>query len=501
METLVLRNSMVRGLVAASLLMVLARQAHGQIFVANTDANTVGEYTASGATVNAALISGLDYPWAVAADGHGHLFVANYYLGTIGEYTTSGATVDASLITGLNFPWSITLDGAGHLFVANNNYQSTVGEYTTSGETVNAALISGLNWPTGIVADRKGHLFVETYDDGTIGEYTTSGATVNVALVTGLESAVELALDGDGHLFVANVVSGTIGEYTTSGETINPELISGLDHPYGIALDGKGHLYVANEGSGTIGEYTTSGATVNAALISGLSAPWSVVFDVPVVVPVITCPANSTVECGSASTVMAQVADPDGENLTVVWTLNGTVVQTNLVPGSTSAAGTNVSFSAVLPLGSNMVAVTVSDTAGNSASCSRTVAVVDATPPVIESVTASPDVLWPPNHRMVAVAVDAVVTDECGPANWKIVGVSSNEAENARGSGHTSPDWQITGDHAVLLRAERSGTGIARVYTIAIEATDASGHSSQSTVTVTVPHDRGKRRTTGEGAR
>ena len=37
------------------------------------------------------------------------LFVANSYNGTIGEYTTSGATVNASLVSGLNAPVGIAL--------------------------------------------------------------------------------------------------------------------------------------------------------------------------------------------------------------------------------------------------------------------------------------------------------------------------------------------------------------------------------------------------------
>jgi len=120
------------------------------------------------------------------------------------------------------------------------------------------------------------------------------------------------------------------------------------------------------------------------------------------------------------------------------------------------------------------------------------VTVVDTTPPVIGAVSADPNVLWPPNHKMIAVKVHAVVTDTCGPATWKIIGVSSNEAVDARGSGHTSPDWKITGDHTLTLRAERSGTGSGRVYTITIQATDASGNIAQKTVTVSVPHDHSK---------
>ena len=121
------------------------------IFVAS-DSGTIGEYTTSGATVNAALITGLVHPWGIALSG-GYLFVANQgngliENGTIGLYTTSGATVNAAWITGLSSPRDIALPGS-NLFVA--NYEAgTIGEYTTSGGTVNAALITGLVHPTGI---------------------------------------------------------------------------------------------------------------------------------------------------------------------------------------------------------------------------------------------------------------------------------------------------------------------------------------------------------------
>jgi PEP-CTERM motif-containing protein len=69
--------------------------------------------------------------------------------GTVGEYTTSGATVNASLISGLNEPIGIAVDGSD-LFITNAG-SGTIGEYTTSGATVNTSLISGLDGPEGIV--------------------------------------------------------------------------------------------------------------------------------------------------------------------------------------------------------------------------------------------------------------------------------------------------------------------------------------------------------------
>jgi hypothetical protein len=70
-----------------------------------------------------------------------------------------------------------------------------------------------------------------------------------------------------------------------------------------------------------------------------------------------------------------------------------------------------------------------------------------------------------------------------------ITSVQSNEPVNGLGDGDTAPDWQITGNHTVSLRAERSGKGSGRIYTITIQATDAAGNmSTPQTVTVKVPH-------------
>ena len=130
--------------------------------------------------------------WAVPPTARGQIFVANS--GTIGEYTSSGATVNAALITGV-VGSGIAVSGT-NLFVGNQN-SGTIGEYTTSGATVNAALVSGLPNPIGIVVS-GGNLFVTNSNSGTIGEYTTSGATVNASLITGLHDPQGLAVsEGD----------------------------------------------------------------------------------------------------------------------------------------------------------------------------------------------------------------------------------------------------------------------------------------------------------------
>jgi hypothetical protein len=208
--------------------------------------------------------------------------------------------------------------------------------------------------------------------------------------------------------------------------------------------------------------------------------------------PSLLCPSGGQVECGTPTTLTAAVSDEDGDALTVAWTLNGVPVQTNTIPAGGPPSGAMVTFTSELPRGTNTVGITVTDSATNTTSCSATVVVADTTPPVIVSASTSPRSLWPPNHKMVAIRVTARVEDACGPATWKITSVTSNEDANGNGDGNTARDWQITGDHSLQLRAERSGRGSGRIYSITIVATDQSGNTSEKVLTVNVPKSQGR---------
>jgi hypothetical protein len=115
------------------------------------------------------------------------------------------------------------------------------------------------------------------------------------------------------------------------------------------------------------------------------------------------------------------------------------------------------------------------------------VTVRDVTPPSIGAVTATPNVLGS-NHALVPVTVSVSVADACnGSVTCRIVSVTSDEPQFGLGGGDIGPDWQITGDLTVNLRAERWNRGNGRVYTITVRCTDDAGNSSTSSVTVFVP--------------
>jgi hypothetical protein len=130
----------------------------------------------------------------------------------------------------------------------------------------------------------------------------------------------------------------------------------------------------------------------------------------------------------------------------------------------------------------------VTDSGGLYAEATLHVAVTtETTPPVITSVSASPNVLSPPNHRLVLVTVSVSASDNCDPHPVsKILSVTSNEPQSGCGSGDVPNDIQNINGLTVQLRAERCGTGKGRIYTITVQTKDASGNASTKATTVTV---------------
>jgi hypothetical protein len=197
--------------------------------------------------------------------------------------------------------------------------------------------------------------------------------------------------------------------------------------------------------------------------------------------PAANAGAPQRVECTSAAGAGIDLdgsasSDPEGNSALFVWR-QGT------------RAGEEIGYDPKIHVsqglgGSQTYFLRVVDTFGQSSESSTSVKVVDSTPPAITNVTATPDVLWPPNHKLVPVSVSLSESDQCDPNPvCKIVKITSNEPIAAS-------DAQVTGAFTANLSADRLGSGSGRIYTLAVQCTDAAGNVSTANTTVSVPHDK-----------
>ena len=234
-----------------------------------------------------------------------------------------------------------------------------------------------------------------------------------------------------------------------------------------------GNTLITSPNSFSVGTTTVTAIALNGAGFDTCSFKVVVRDTTP---PVITCPADTTRpndpgKCGAIVNFRpATATDLCSKTVTITYSQN---------PGT------------FFPVGTTTVTATATDSSGNKASCSFHVTVNDVEPPVIHDLTLDPRIIWAPNHKMKNVSVDYTTTDNCpGPITCQLT-VTSDEPVNGTGDGNSSPDWVLVNDHLVKVRAERSGTGDGRVYSIIVACTDAHGNTGKDTATVLVPHNRG----------
>ena len=192
-----------------------------------------------------------------------------------------------------------------------------------------------------------------------------------------------------------------------------------------------------------------------------------------------------TVPAGATDVVVRFAIDND---LELYW--NGVLVGTVEHAGCAVYGSGEVTVpSSLVTTGENVLAVRARDH-GGEAFLDLEVTVNHA--PDCASVTADQTVLWPPNHGLRVVTVQGGTDPEGEPVALAVGSVTQDELLNSSGDGNAEPD-AVRADlpaNQVLLRAERSGDGDGRVYRIEVVATDSSGASCSTVISLGVPHDQ-----------
>jgi hypothetical protein len=132
------------------------------------------------------------------------------------------------------------------------------------------------------------------------------------------------------------------------------------------------------------------------------------------------------------------------------------------------------------------------DPAGNVGAAQTLVVNIDTTAPLISSLTANPNVLWPPNHKLVAVTVTGRVTDASGPLPTMVSYQVIDEYGTAQPSGMAPVNANGRFSFTISLPASRLGQDKdGRLFTIDVTTEDQAGNIGAASTPVLVPHDMG----------
>jgi hypothetical protein len=208
--------------------------------------------------------------------------------------------------------------------------------------------------------------------------------------------------------------------------------------------------------------------------------------------PVADAGSNQTVNEGDLVTLDgAGSFDPDSDPLSFAWEQPSGMLVTL---SSINAADPTFTAPSVLPGGETLTfELTVSD-GYSSDTDDVTVTVLDVDdPPACGLARANPEFIWPPNHKMLQVAIVELTGLGHDEVTVIVDRVTQDEPIDGLWEGDASPDAAVLTDGNIVIRAERDDDGgNGRVYEIKFTATDASGASCIGSVQVCVPHDRGR---------
>jgi hypothetical protein len=194
--------------------------------------------------------------------------------------------------------------------------------------------------------------------------------------------------------------------------------------------------------------------------------------------PVAAAGDDQTVECAGPDGAVVVLdgggsADPDQDPLTYTWS----------GPFGTATGGT---ASVTVPLGTWAVTLEVTDPDGAHATDSVTVTVRDTTSPSL-SLSASPEVLWPPDGSLVEVTVQVQTSDLCDPSPSIVLrGVQILDLGGSDAAADIEGADLGQDDRTIVLRATRNG-GSGRLYGIIYLVMDHSGIPAIRSVAVRVP--------------
>ena len=308
----------------------VAADGSGNVFVADSWNNTIRKITSAGVVTTLAGAAGSDGradgtgaaarfagPTGVAVDGAGNVFVADTDNNTIRKITpagvvttlartagSSGSADGTGADAGFYYPTGVAVDASGNVFVAdtdNNKIRkiTPAGVVTTlagadrysSGSADGTGGDALFSRPKGVAADGAGNVFVADSGNNTIRKITPGGVVTTFAGTAGWSGSADgtgaaarfnhptsVAVDGSGNVLVADSDNNTIRKITPAGMVTTlagtaasrgsadgTGSVARFYSPSGVAVDGAGNVFVADSVYNTIRKITPAGVVTTLA--------------------------------------------------------------------------------------------------------------------------------------------------------------------------------------------------------------------------------------------
>jgi len=238
--------------------------ASGNIYLCDSNNNEIRKILTNGTVTTLAGAAGtsgtrngtgsgarFNFPDGIAVDASGNVFVCDSDSNTIRRVTQAGvvATIAGQAGTAgfangtgtgalFNFPSAIAVDASGNLYVADSN-NNAIRKLTLSGGTYTVTTLAGsppyqgiadgsgsfarFNYPSGIAVDNSGNIYVTDTNNNTIRKITPAG-----------------------------VVTTLLGQAMVQGSADGIGGASQFNQPYGLVLNSAGTIYIADSVNDTL---------------------------------------------------------------------------------------------------------------------------------------------------------------------------------------------------------------------------------------------------------
>lgn len=251
----------------------------GNVYVADANNATIRKISSGGSVTTFAGVAGVtgstdgiggsarfNAPRSLAVDGAGNVYVADTNNNTVRKITAGGRVTTLAGAAGqvgsadgvegsarFNGPYAVALDSVGNAYVA-DFFNSTIRQISPGGTVTTLAGLAG-----------------------------HSGATDGAGSAARFNQSYGLAVDSGGNVFVSDTYNRAIRRVTAGGSvsTLNGTRAR-FFYPQGIALDASGNVYVADGDNQAISKGVlvvtpqNGHAVDNRAIVSGQSTTFSV---------------------------------------------------------------------------------------------------------------------------------------------------------------------------------------------------------------------------------